>query len=999
MSTLQLQFDSALDYQNEAVRAVVDLFEGLPHQSTAFDFEGNVRPNYPSGYPLDELTLLTNLQYVQERIPTTIRPTTLNLEIDEGTGLDWTDLNSHRHPSFTVEMETGTGKTYVYLRTIHELHREVGFRKFIIVVPSIAIYEGVVKTFQITRTHFAALYGNPTVHLTRFEGDRLSALRTFADSSFIEIMVMTLDSFNKKSNKIYKRTEQLPGEWLPYQYIQAARPILILDEPQNMGSDLAKQAIRTLRPLFSLRYSATHRESPNLLYRLTPFEAFRRGLVKRIEVHGVTTQDYLGSAGFALLDITKKPITARVRVSLIEKGAAVEKELSLSQGHDLYERTKHPAYQSYGRVSEIHAGQGFIEFSGGQKFSRDDAFGAFKRDIFRVQIETTVATHMARQQELAARGIKVLSLFFIDRVANYINDTGLIRTLFEQAYAKHAPHYPHFAAKSVTSVHSGYFAQRKTKSGASEAVDTTSRNDDERTLEKAAFALIMQDKERLLSLDEDVSFIFAHSALKEGWDNPNVFQICTLNQTTSEPKKRQEIGRGLRIPVNQSGVRVFDEDVARLTVVANDSYEAYVSALQQDYREDGQADQPPAPSNASKRDAETHRRDALFQHAAFQEFWNRLAQRLDYRIHIDTDALIAECITRLNLQTFPEPRIVVTSGQFVQSQITLTLQRVTADGHAHLDIQIIDTRNKGKHITDIFAIGDSLADKCGDSRLADFIISDIQPAGSASALTFTNATVLTLEQPSAFSTETGQVVRQSTTTATLGPQPIFNLLERAATATNLTRRTILAIFKGLSDDRQRLFLRNPEVFAGRFIRTISQQVSRHIAQRIEFFVSNRTISHALEELFPPTTKFLQRELVEAGDNGVYDKMQTDSNIERNFVVGRLKDNAQVLLYFKFPAKYRIHFPRSIGNYNPDWGVLWRNADGRDVVSLVRETKGSEDIRLLQWEHEKRKIEVARRHFAALDIDYRTVTDRTGDWWAPGPDQLPLDDNETEAPTP
>ena len=504
------------------------------------------------------------------------------LAVDDGIVLEGAGHENWRYPSFTVEMETGTGKTYVYLRTIYELRKQYGFRKFIIVVPSIAIYEGVIKSFEVMKRHFSSLYSNETVNLIRYDGSKLSNLRSFATSSFVEVMVMTMQSFNtargRSSNTLYRASEPLPGERKPFQYIQETRPILILDEPQNMGSDFSKEALRTLHPLFALRYSTTHKEVFNLVNRLTPFDAYQRGLVKRIQVDGVFEQFNLDAGTVILREVKTSPLRAVVQTMGMFFGQVRPIEVELKHGDDLFQKTHHPDHQHGFRVTEISAKarDTFVAFDGRDPITDRDIFSSSKHTIFRIQIERTIERHMRVQQDLADKGIKVLSLFFIDRVANFVNNDGLIKVLFDEAFENIKQRYPYFQKWQAGEVRKGYFARSRPAKGESEgqALDTDGRNDTERQAEKEAFQLIMREKERLLSFDEPVSFIFAHSALKEGWDNPNVFQICTLNQTVSEMKKRQEIGRGLRLPVDQNGERIFDETVNILTVVANESYEA-----------------------------------------------------------------------------------------------------------------------------------------------------------------------------------------------------------------------------------------------------------------------------------------------------------------------------------------------------------------------------------------------------------------------------------------
>ncbi|MEN4099938.1 MAG: DEAD/DEAH box helicase family protein, partial [Anaerolineaceae bacterium] len=441
------------------------------------------------------------------------------LETDEGMVLEGTGFESWRYPSFTIEMETGTGKTYVYLRTIHELRKRYGFSKFIVVVPSIAIYEGMIKNFKITRDHFAALFGNETINLVEYDGSRLSQLRSFATSTFVEILVITLDSFNKLSNVIFKPSEKLPGERLPYQYIQETRPILILDEPQNMESEKAQEALRTLHPLFALRYSATHRTNPNLVYRLTPFDAYRLNLVKKIQVYGVTERENFNQPFLALQKVVVEGgLKATVRTYVEDHGRLREAELLLKHGDDLHAKTQRDEHKGGYKVVEINAAEKFIEFENGLRLWLNETIGPSRPEIFRAQIRKTLEQHMEMQQRLERKAVKVLSLFFIDRVANYTARDGLIRRIFDEEFERLKRQYPFYAEQKAEEVRSAYFARSKPKKGEveGEALDTESRNQEERDAEKAAFELIMRDKERLLSFDEKTCFIFAHSALKEG---------------------------------------------------------------------------------------------------------------------------------------------------------------------------------------------------------------------------------------------------------------------------------------------------------------------------------------------------------------------------------------------------------------------------------------------------------------------------------------------------
>lgn len=985
---LKLRFDPNQQYQLDAVQSVVDLFEGLPRQETAAMLQAEIVPNLPPFETLSEEWLYDNLRQVQQRngIDTELIGT---LVADEGMVLEGVGYESWRYPSFTVEMETGTGKTYVYLRTIHELRQRYGFSKFIIVVPSIAIYEGVIKNFQITRDHFRALYGNEVVHLIPYDGSRLSQLRSFAASTFVEILVMTLDSFNKKSNVIFKPSEKLPGERLPIQYIQETRPILILDEPQNMESEKSKAALRTLHPLFALRYSATHRTSPNLVYRLTPFDAYRLNLVKRIQVLGVTERENFNQPFMHLTDIeTGKRITARLRTYVLDKGRLKEAEVILHHGDDLHAKTGRDEHEDGCRVSEINVGQGFIEFENGLRLTLGQYVGPRREEIFRVQIRETIRQHMQMQQRLQGKGIKVLSLFFIDRVANYTDENGVIRHIFDEEFERLKRHYSFYQNMRAEDVRSAYFAKKK---GTEEvAIDTSGRTKAERQAEKVAFELIMKDKERLLSFSEKTCFIFAHSALREGWDNPNVFQICTLNQTVSEMKKRQEIGRGLRLAVNQQGERVFDDDVNILTVVANESYEQYAATLQSEYVEDGLA-APPPPTKAGK--AKVKRNDHIFKRTqAFRDFWAKLQKRITYEIDLDTDALVQSCIDRINNRPLPTTVLVVEKGAFVVTDYTIELLSIGGET-CKLSVVKQDTRGNEDQIKRTCKLRDDLEKLIGDERLRGYKIVEIVEAGEASHVVFGNGQTLSKRKPLQFQSESGQKPSERSVLAPDEKYPLrFNLLDRAARETGLTRPTILRIFRGLSDRRKQAIFDNPEGFASLFITEISNALADHIAERIRFQVhpvSPQNWGYDLENLFPPEKEFPQKELILGSDASLYDQVQIDSEVEKSFVEMRLNPDDEVIFYFKFPPAFKFDFPRVIGNYNPDWGIArYVPKDGGKVIlELVRETKGQTDPGKLQFAHETRKVKCAQKLFDALGIDYRIVTHETVDWWRPDPAAL------------
>lgn len=980
---LQFKFDPNQDFQLEAVSTVVDLFEGMEGQKSEFArTSGIIVPNIPHGRHLPESTLFDNVRKAQQQNKVRLDSMPLDLDVDEGLVLEGAGFESWRYPTFTIEMETGTGKTYVYLRTIYELIKRYSFKKFIIVVPSTAIYEGVIKNFEVTKSHFAALYDNEPLDLIEYDGAKLSRIRDFAEDPLPFVMVMTIQSFNSVTNNLYKPSEKLQGERLPYQFIQETRPILILDEPQSLGlRGKGAEALRTLHPLFALQYSATHRkdEIKNLVYQLTPLEAYERNLVKKIQVDGVIERNNANQP-FLMLESIDAKLSAKVRTYADDGGRIKEVTVTLRDKEDLYDKTRREEHKGQAYVvREINRGEGFIEFENNIRLFEKETIGPSRPEIFRVQIERTIEQHMLNQHELASQGIKVLSLFFIDRVANYVEDKGIIRRLFDETFNKLKRRFPHFANMEPAQVREGYFAKsKKKKSDDEEFIDTDSRNKGEREAERAAFQLIMREKERLLSLDEPVSFIFAHSALKEGWDNPNVFQICTLNQTVSEMKKRQEIGRGLRLCVNQNGERVFDNEINVLTVVANESYSSFVSGLQTEYVEAGLA-APRAPTEVRRKPAT--RNDDVLNSTDFKAFWKTITRRANYRIHVDTDRLVEQCVERINNKPIPESVIIVERGEYVVTSYELKLESASKD-KARVALRITDTSGKEQEIKDNYQERDDLSKIHKDERLRGFKVVSIEADGDNSKVIFGNKVELDMYSSYRFDSESGQKLQERSRIVPTEHYPVFNLLDRAAHATGLTRPTINLIFKSLSDKRKESLLTNPEGFASLFISEVNNALADHIAESIEFEVDSMDMSYELEELFPAVRSFAQRELLEADQRCLYDQVQVDSGVEEVFVNQRLIPDPDVVMYFKFPPAFKISFPKIIGNYNPDWGIVRRDEHGKLKIQIVCETKGNTDVSQLRFAHEKRKVRIAEKYFETVGMLYLMTDGEEVDWWKP-----------------
>jgi type III restriction enzyme len=683
---LKIKFEANQQYQLDAIQAAVDIFDGQPLAAGAFEVQLDTTGQMAGWSELgigNRLTLtpeqlLANLNRIQTANGISFSEKLETLPCKDADG------NDREYSNFSVEMETGTGKTYVYLRSLYELNQRYGFRKFIIVVPSVAIREGVMTSLRLTEEHFKTLYGNEPMDSWVYDSRQVSRLRQFAGSNTLQVLVINIDAFNKQANNvIHKESDRLSGR-KPIEFIQSANPIVIMDEPQNMESDLALAAIASLNPLCTLRYSATHRNPYNLLYRLDPVKAYDLKLVKRIEVDSVMDDPEFNQPYIEVQSITatKTKITAKLAIDVNGREGPQRKSIQVSSGGvDLFDKSgEREQYRDY-IVDEINAGDGSLSFTNGVVLYAGQTHGGRTEEVMRVQIRETVREHF--EKELRVRRtmteggrLKVLSLFFIDRVVNYWPEDGKIRKWFVEVYrelAKH-PKYKELDPLPVEKVHNGYFAQAK-------GVPKDSRGDTQ--ADDEAYELIMRDKERLLNLDEPLRFIFSHSALREGWDNPNVFQICTLNETRSEIKKRQEIGRGLRLPVMENGERCFDPNINRLTVIANESYDEFARKLQSEIEEECGVKFEGRISN--KRDRRTARLVKGWRlNEDFKELWGRIKHRTRYAVDYATTDLIAKAAKRLAEMDRIEPAKIQVQKVGIEIDGDGLTTRLLATNSAHV---------------------------------------------------------------------------------------------------------------------------------------------------------------------------------------------------------------------------------------------------------------------------------------------------------------------------
>lgn len=621
---MKLQFDAHQEYQLDAIRAVTGVFEGQGRASAGFIVSDNgmfAETGAANALLLTDEQIMKNVSDVQAGN---------NIALPE----KFAGMN------FTVEMETGTGKTYVYLRTIFELHEKYQFTKFIIVVPSIAIREGVLKNLEITKEHFRGLYANVPFDYFVYDSKKLGKIRQFATANTLQIMVINIDAFSRDDVVIRQSSDRFQG--VPVELIRATNPIVIVDEPQNMETDKRKKAIADLNPLCTLRYSATHKHLYNLLYRLTPVDAYNMGLVKKIEVASIEEAGSNNDMFIEVLSITpgKRNVGATIKFEYTHDGEVKQKSKAVKSdtGIDLFKESN--GLEQYKGVDFRGITKEGVLFMIGTReivLGVGDKTGIIGDAIAREQIKTTIAEHLQKKELLNREGIKVLSLFFIDRVEHYRGNasegvSGKFLAWFEEIWEEfRAGKYAALNLPEARKVHKGYFSQDRKGN----LQDTTG----ETQADEGAYDLIMKDKERLLSFEESVECIWSHSALKEGWDNPNVFQICVLREMGSTLTKRQTIGRGLRLPVRQDGTRVIDSTMNVVTVVANESYELFAATLQQEMEQAGVTFEKSLVMRKEKR-VRVNVKKRYMEDTNFKELWEKIKHKTAYHVELDTAHLV-----------------------------------------------------------------------------------------------------------------------------------------------------------------------------------------------------------------------------------------------------------------------------------------------------------------------------------------------------------------------
>ncbi|PHM25397.1 type III restriction endonuclease subunit R [Xenorhabdus budapestensis] len=1032
---MKIQFRSDLSHQIDAVDAVLGVFA----EQETFQSNFTVADNMWANQQLDifgknnEIGVGNALTLLPDEIYTNTR----NVQLKNG--LPQVENVKQELPSldFSVEMETGTGKTYVYLRSIFELNQHYGLTKFIIVVPSIAVKEGVYKSLQITEQHFREQYKNVQYDYFVYDSSKREQVRNFATNDYIQIMVINIDAFSKSftdptkettANLIHRTDDRLNG-MKPIEFIQATRPVVIIDEPQSVVSTAnRKEAIGNLAPLCTFRYSATLKEAPHLLYKLDSIDAYERKLVKQIEVASLDVKDGHNQAYIKLVSVDNKksPISAKIAIDAQTRTGKLQprKVITIKDGqlNDLFELSGgRSVYEGY-IVNDIYCEEGneYIDFTSRDEIVRlGQAIGEVDSEVFkRIQIAKTIEEHLEKELKfyhkvttgydkldhskiLSQKGIKVLSLFFIDKVANYrgyskdgVPVQGKFAKWFEEEFArqvskpKYRVLYPKIwdndgdkytinkiALQELTQiVHGGYFAQDKKKdaSGNPQFADSkfSAKGEGGKTAaDESAYNLIMKDKEKLLSMDEKLRFIFSHSALKEGWDNPNVFQICTLNETSSITKKRQEIGRGLRLAVDQSGERVpYGFEVNTLTVMANESYESFVSELQKEIEaEEGikfgvvESHQFANIVVSSELDQKVFlgakKSEEIFQHLLSQGYIDGKGKIQDVlKIAINnnevnlpscvaehTDAIVAtlkKLAKGLNVKKHEEKRSVALCKDTNGKQVVL--------GE---DFKALWGRIKYKTTYRVNFNINELVENCIKEIRANVVV-------ARARFQYTKVKVAVTEAELEAYDEKTKIQDYRNRNFQL-PDIVTYLTDQ----TNLTRQTIIDILLGLGDKLE-AFKSNPQRFIELAGEVIRKQMRIAIVDGIKYNRIGDKAYYAQELFQEEELTGYFKDMVKA-EKSVYDYIICDSDTEFSFAE-KLESAEEVKIYSKLPSWFKIDTP--LGSYNPDWAVLIDKDDGTgEKLYFVVETKSSifsDDLR----EAEKAKIKCGVEHFNALSKD-------------------------------
>ena len=1029
---MKLQFKEQ-QFQIDAVQAVVDCFAGQPIRTNRFTLERSQELIMKAKMAAKgvqtlafEQDVLENIGYRNSPIQITDNQVLENIKSVQRNN-DLLESQEIERPrgvrlgyNLTIEMETGTGKTYTYIRTMYELHKHFGWSKYIVIVPSIAIREGVYKSFQITQDHFQELYGhkiNPFI----YNSGRPQDIENFASESRISVMIINTQAFSARgqdARRIRMELDQF-GSRRPIDIISQTNPVLVIDEPQSVEGPQTMQSMQDFNPLFTLRYSATHREEYNKIYRLDALDAYNKKLVKKIQVKGINLKGTTGTTGYLYLEqiilSTTKPPVALLEYEKRTQAGVKRVRQQLEKGANLYQLSgEMPQYQNHS-IQEIDGYFNRIVVNGYEIYAGDAVGDLDEKAFRRIQIRETIQSHLTKEKQLFDKGIKVLSLFFIDSVEKYrIYDEnnepqpGEYARIFEEEYNKlrnnfidlfhqeyndylietdpskvHKMYAPESYAgylqrDEADRVHDGYFSIDKKN----RLIDPSTRRGSEDSDDISAYDLIMKDKERLLSFEEPKRFIFSHSALKEGWDNPNVFQICALKHSDANIRRRQEVGRGMRLSVNKHGVRLdYDtvgeqvHEINKLTIVASESYEVFARGLQAEIAailkdrpqkievdlfigklvkdERGQTLRIDA-SDASllnntlmiERVADAEGRLTEAGREMVEQNKVPLPQKLEpYRndiVNILKSVYSSEVLKPENDRdtVLLTPNSNFKKKEFLELWNKINLKTIY-EVNFNSDKLIADSRNR---INADLHIGD---------RLYEVKTGELQTGSKQQ-----------MEEKSLFKDSGRQYGKLN---ADIFTNTVYDIVGEIVNKTNLTRRTVVAILKAISPAKFLLVRKNPEEFIAK--------VSKLINEVKASLIINNIIYHKTDSTYDAATvftndKFALRQSALLRKH-IYDYLTTDSKIETKFAEA-LENSLEVVVYAKLPKSFYITTP--VANYSPDWAIVFDKEKARHIY-FVAETKGSESDLELR-EIEKLKIHCADKHFKTIggnDVQFHKVS--------------------------
>ncbi|NLI91949.1 MAG: DEAD/DEAH box helicase family protein [Peptococcaceae bacterium] len=996
---MKLQFKHQ-KFQADAAKAVCDVFAGQPYLTPSYMMDkGYVKNEQMTIDEAERFTGFGNSKLVPE-----LNDGVILENINKIQRSNQIEPSKHLEGRYnlTVEMETGVGKTYTYIKTMYELNKRYGWSKFIIVVPSVAIREGVYKSFQITEEHFAEEYGKKIRYFI-YNSAQLTEIDRFASDSAINVMIINSQAFNargKDARRIYMKLDEFRSR-KPIDILAKTNPILIIDEPQSVEGAATKERLKEFNPLVTLRYSATHKKDSvyNMIYRLDAMEAYNKKLVKKIAVKGISVTGSTATEGYVYLEsinLSRGNPTATIEFDVKGSSGVRKTRRTVGEGYNLFPNSGELAeYKNGYTVLRIDGRDSSIEFTNGIKLFAGDVIGAVSEEqLRRIQIRETILSHIERERQLFYKGIKVLSLFFIDEVAKYkqydaagLAFNGLYADMFEEEYKQVISnlqleigdgdeYFKYLDGITAEETHAGYFSIDKKSH---RMIDSKLGDRQERTSDDAdAYDLIMKNKERLLDRREPVRFIFSHSALREGWDNPNVFQICTLKQSGSDVRKRQEVGRGLRLSVNQNGERMdtnlLGEDVHNvnvLTVVANESYDSFAKGLQTELAE-AVADRP--------------------RMVTIDLFKNKVIK----------DASGAEQVVDIDLaQSIYEG--LITSGYVKKGILTDKYYEDKKNGSLEIAEEAADCKES------VIAILDSIYDsramqpenarknnvelKIDKSKLglpefqklwaninakSVYVVEFDQDELIQKAISALNRELRVskiffkvetgsmtdiqsreqLQQGSAFVKEENEVYKaEISSTAAVK----YDLVGKVVTETGLTRKAVVSILRGIEQTVFGQFANNPEEFIIKAAQIINEQKATTIIQHITY--------NKLDAVYD-TTIFTEPSLkgqlgvnAMAAKKHLYDHILYDSSNERVFAESVDTSN-EVAVYVKLPNGFFISTP--VGKYNPDWAIAFHEGKVKHIY-FVAETKGSMSTMQLRMVEEA-KIHCAREHFKAISTD-------------------------------